>query len=197
MHSRTRAPGEGLLPADVSLTLSHGSETVVLRPERPEDADFLAALFRDIALRELERMPIDDAMKESLVRMQFASQTATYRQQYPAARFDIVERHGVPIGRIVIDPGTDVGCIVDFALIRECRAHGLGSAILGAVLDRFAELRRRVLCKVLADNVASLRMCRRAGFVQIGDMPPLVQLEWRPALRSGSAPSDATRNGSD
>jgi RimJ/RimL family protein N-acetyltransferase len=178
-HNRDAAHGEAPLLAG----------EITLRPERPDDAGFLSALFRSAA--PLAAMPVDDAVKETLLRMQFASQIATYRSQYPRARFDIVEQRGRPIGRMVVDPGGETGCIVDFALLRECRGQGLGSVILAVVLARFAELGRSVRCNVLAQNEASLRMCRRVGFVQIDAIAPFVQLEWRPPKTDMPAGADA------
>jgi RimJ/RimL family protein N-acetyltransferase len=151
---------------------------IVLRPEQSGDADFLYVLFRSHMLAELAMMPVDAATKEQLVRMQFDSQTATYRAQYPHARFDIVEQDGAPIGRLIVDSGGEAGCIVDFALLPEHRGGGLGTAIIAAVLR---EQCRPVLCTVLYNNEASLRMCRRVGFVQIGGELPFLQLEWRPS----------------
>jgi len=180
LNSRAGKPGEDLLPVANPLVLGLGEPSIVLRPEREDDATFLANLFRATAGRELSLIAIDAAMKESLIRLQFASQTATYRAQYPAARFDIIEQGGVPIGRIVIDPGIEAGRIVDIALTPERRTRGLGTAILAAVLERFARRQQRVLCQVLAGNEPSLRMCHRVGFRSIGDVPPFVQLEWRP-----------------
>jgi RimJ/RimL family protein N-acetyltransferase len=173
-------PSEGFLFTTDAAILRIAGGDLVLRPERADDGGFLAALFRHSALADMALMPVDDATKEALVRMQFDSQTATYRSQFPQARFDIVERDGEPIGRIVIDPGIQAGCIVDFALLPDCQGHGLGTAILRAVLAQFAGLRRRVECKVLAGNEPSLRMCRRVGFVQTDEAPPFLQLEWRP-----------------
>jgi ribosomal protein S18 acetylase RimI-like enzyme len=170
-HNRDAAQGE-----DGALC-----RAITLRPERADDAGFLAALFRSSALPDLALLPLDDAMKDSLVQMQFASQTATYRSEQPHARFQIIEQRGKPIGRIVVDPGDEAGCIVDLALLPECRGQGLGSVILAAALEPFARLKRPVLCKVLASNEASLRMCRRVGFVQIESIPPFLQLEWRPS----------------
>jgi RimJ/RimL family protein N-acetyltransferase len=158
---------------------------IVLRPEHTADADFLYALFRSHMLAELALMPVDDAAKEQLVRMQFNSQTTSYRAQFPQARFDIVEQDGRPIGRLIVDSGGDAGCIVDFALLPERRGGGMGTAILAAVLR---EQCRPVLCKVLYNNEASLRMCRRVGFVQIDGELPFLQLEWRPPAGQGSAP---------
>lgn len=170
---------------------------IVLRPEREQDTAFLGGLFRTTAGRDLALMPIDEVMKESLLRMQFASQTATYRARFPAARFDIIEQGAVPIGRIVIDAGTTAGSIVDFALVPERRARGLGTAILAAVLERFARRQQPVTCQVLAGNEPSLRMCRRVGFRQTGDVAPFLQLEWRATnLTPDSAPSCGPQAGS-
>jgi len=180
LNSPAGAHGEGLLPVDAPLLLGLRDPPIVLRPEREQDAGFLADLFRTTAGRDLSLMPIDEAMKAALLRMQFASQAATYRAQYPAARFDIIEQDGVPIGRIVTDPGTEVGCIVDVALMPKQRARGLGTAILAAVLERFAHRRQRVQCQVLEGNEPSLRMFGRVDFRQVAHVPPFLHLEWRP-----------------
>jgi RimJ/RimL family protein N-acetyltransferase len=110
--------------------------------------------------------------------MQFNSQTVTYRAQYPAARFDIVERDGAPIGRLIVDDGAEAACIVDFALLPEHCGGGLGTAILAGVL---AGRTRPVWCQALCTNEPSLRICRRVGFVHIGGELPFLQLEWRPS----------------
>lgn len=149
------------------------------RPETEADEPFLFALFRSHTLVELAATPVDDTMRDALVRMQFRAQTSGYRAQFPNARFDILERADTPIGRLILDEGDAAGCIVDFALTAECRGRGIGVAILQSTLDRFARLRRPMRCTVLAHNEPSLRMCRRVGFRQIGEQPPFVELEWR------------------
>jgi RimJ/RimL family protein N-acetyltransferase len=164
------------------LVLQTARGQVVLRSEQSADADFLYDLFRSHMLTELALMPVDGATKEHLVRMQFNSQTATYRAQFSKARFDIVEQDSSPIGRLIVDTGEDASCIVDFALVPERRGAGLGTAILAAVLR---QQRQPVLSKVLYNNEASLRMCRRVGFVHIGGELPFLQLEWRPPAAAG------------
>lgn len=161
----------------VDLDTSHG--VFRLRPEVDADQPFLFALFRSHTLPELAAMPVDDATREVLVRMQFQAQTTGYRGQFPNARFDIVEQAGIPIGRLIVDEGGDAGCIVDFALSDDRRGRGFGVAILAAVLHRFAPLGRPMRCKVLAHNEPSIRMCRRLGFRQLHAIPPFLQLEWR------------------
>lgn len=168
--------------ADVSelVTLRTSRGDVVLRPERADDADFLFALFRSHALADLAAMPIDDAMKEALVRMQFASATATYRAAFEAARFDVIEQDGAAIGRLITDPGGVAACMVDYALIPERRGGGLGTAIIEAVLAQLAPQDRPMRVKVGVTNEASLRLCARLGFRRVDDEMPLLQLEWRP-----------------
>jgi RimJ/RimL family protein N-acetyltransferase len=153
---------------------------VVLRPEHAGDAGFLYALFRCHNLPAVSAMPVDEATRETLMRMQFESQTRSYRACYPEARFDIVERDGVAVGRLIVHADNAGGCIVDFGLLPDCQGAGLGTALLSAVLSELALHCPVVRCQVLWNNERSLRMCRRAGFTAAGEAPPFVQLEWRP-----------------
>lgn len=153
---------------------------VTFRPERPDDEALLFRLFCSWALEDLERLPLDDAMKQNMLRFQFAGQTATYRGAYPAASFDIIERGGVPIGRLIVDPGDArrPSCLVDFVLLPEQRNGGVGRAIIAAVLAEQASLGRKVRVNILQHNMPSRRMCAALGFVEVGQDPPFVQLEW-------------------
>jgi hypothetical protein len=102
----------------------------MLRPERLDDAGFLYALFHSHMQPGVAAMPVDDATKESLLRMQFRSQTMSYRAEYPEARFGILERDGVPFGRLVLDEADGVATFVDFARLPESRGGGLGTAVM-------------------------------------------------------------------
>jgi RimJ/RimL family protein N-acetyltransferase len=150
-----------------------------LRPERPEDADFLYELFCSHMLASVAAMPVDEAMKESLLRMQFRSQTASYRAEYPDGRFDILERDGVPFGRMVLHEANEVATFVDFALLPGERGAGLGTAVMVRLLDWVGERCAAARLSILWNNEASLRMTRRIGFVQVGETPPYVEMEWR------------------
>jgi RimJ/RimL family protein N-acetyltransferase len=155
---------------------------VTLRPERPDDEALLYRLFHSWAWDDLAQMPVDDATREQLVRFQFAGQMATYRTNYPKARFDIVEKDGQPIGRLIVEPGdaTTPACFVDYVILPERRNDGLGRAVIFAVLDEYARLGRKVRLKVLHHNQPSRRMCKALGFVEIEEMLPFIQLEWTP-----------------
>jgi RimJ/RimL family protein N-acetyltransferase len=170
-----------------SMTLRTSRGDLLLRPECQADAAFLLALFRSHALETLAAMPMDAATKEALVRMQFASATATYRAQYAAARFDIIERDGEPIGRLITDPGGATACMVDYALVPACRGAGLGTAIIAAVLEQVAPQDRPMRVSVAPTNRASLGLCARLGFQLVDDGTALLVLEWRPPGLRASA----------
>jgi RimJ/RimL family protein N-acetyltransferase len=150
-----------------------------LRPQRPDDADFLYALFRSHMLASVAAMPVDDAMKESLLAMQFRSQTQTYRTNYPGARFDILERDGVPFGQLVLHESAGVATFVDFALLPDERGGGLGTAVMARLLAWVGERCSRAKLDIVWHNEASLRMTRRIGFVQVGETLPHAHMEWR------------------
>lgn len=166
------------MSAPVVLRTAHGK--LRLRGEHADDAAFLFALFRSHALAPLAAMGADEATTEALVRMQFASASATYRAQHAAARFDIIERDGAPIGRLITDPGGATACMVDYALVAECRGGGLGTAIIAAVLEQLAPRDRPMRVTVAATNEASLRLCAKLGFRRVAEAGPLLVLEWRP-----------------
>ena len=103
----------------------------------------------------------------------------TYRAQYPDARFDILERDGIPFGRFILSENDGMATFVDFALLPGDRGAGLGTAVVRRMLDWVAERCAVVRLSILSNNEASLRMTRRVGFVQVGQAPPHVLLEWR------------------
>jgi len=160
---------------------------VTLRPEQPADEALLFRLFRSWALEDLDRLPADDATKENLLRFQFAGQMMTYRANYRAASFDIIERDGEPVGRLIVDPGNaqEPTCLVDFVLLPEARNDRLGRAIISAVLAEQASLGRKVRVKILWHNEPSQRMCAALGFVEIDREMPFIQLEWSAPRTTG------------
>jgi ribosomal protein S18 acetylase RimI-like enzyme len=111
---------------------------------------------------------------------QFEAQTVSYRNDFPQARFDIVELVGTPIGRIVVDrPGTMIH-IVDQAIVPNLRGRGIGTAIMRAILDDAAAAGLPVQLEVDSENDPSYRLYRRLGFMPIETLPFYLRLEWRP-----------------
>lgn len=159
---------------------------LTLRPEAGDEADaaFLFALFASTKAAEMAEMPLDDNGRMYLLRMQFRSMTASYRRQFPHARFEIVALDGAPVGRLVTDVQADCVYYVDIALLPECRGGGIATALMTAVLEEPRRLRLPARVKVMMTNAASLRLCRRLGMTVRAELPPFVELEWRQAPRT-------------
>jgi GNAT superfamily N-acetyltransferase len=149
-----------------------------MRPETAADTPFLLALFAAAKAPDMALMPMDTAGKQFLLQMQFRSMTATYRQQYPDARFEIVELDGEAVGRLITDLQPDCVYYVDIAVLPQRQGGGLATALMTAVLQEPRRLGLPGRVKVMAGNIASLRLCQRLGMTKRREVPPFVELEW-------------------
>jgi len=154
---------------------------LTLRPERDDEADrtFLFALFVATKAADMEAMPIDAAAKEFLLRAQYRSMSATYRRDFRNARWEVVEFMREPVGRIISDVDDRCVTYVDIALLPRAQGRGLATSLMMRALEEPRRLGLPARVNVLAQNVASLKLCERLGFVRLADAPPFVRLEWR------------------
>ncbi len=143
--------------------------TLTMRPERDEDDAFLFALFRSHAGRELRQAGLPDAALDTMIGFQYRAQTMTHRGQFPDAAYSIIESDGAPIGRLIeADEGARV-YFVDFALLPERQAKGLGTAFIERVADEWGRKGRAARVEVQIANLPSLKLCRNLGFVPIAE----------------------------
>jgi GNAT superfamily N-acetyltransferase len=162
-------------------SLSPVDDALSLRPARDDEADrtFLYALFVETKAADMAAMPIDGAAKDVLLQMQYRSMTATYRHEYPSARWEVVELAGEPVGLLVTDLGDRCITYVDIELSPRVQGRGLATRVMTQALEEPRRLGLPARVNVLAQNGASLRLCDRIGFVKVGEQPPFVRLEWR------------------
>ena len=164
---------------DESIEIVSPRGVLRLRPEREEDQAFRFRLFCD-ARPDLALLPLAAAAREQLMTMQFRAQTMSYRAQFPAARFDIIELEGAPIGRIIVDRSGTAAHIVDQALSPPFRNLGIGSTIMRALMDEAERAWLPLRLQVASDNAAALRLYLRLGFVPGGASGMFhTMLEWR------------------
>jgi ribosomal protein S18 acetylase RimI-like enzyme len=154
---------------------------VTLRAERPEDDGFLFRLFKLNNIGILHQAGLPQATIDQLIVMQHRSQKAAYRGMFASALFWIVVREGEPIGRYIEHVEDSAIYIVDVALLPDHQGQGIGPALVRAT-QLACELRG--LCaraKVMLNNVHSLKMLSRLGFVDSGaDAHAYTTLFWFP-----------------
>lgn len=143
--------------------------SVRMRPEGQQDERFLFELFRSHAARQLTQAGLNDAAIDTMMQFQFRSQTQTYRDHYPDAVYSIIESEGRSIGRLIEEDEGECVYFVDFALLPERQAKGLGTAFIEQVADEWAAKGRAARVEVQYHNEPSLKLCRKLGFTQIED----------------------------
>jgi ribosomal protein S18 acetylase RimI-like enzyme len=151
---------------------------VRLRPERDDDRDFRYRLFCDSRQPEFA-LVFPPPVYQQVMAHQFQAQTASYRNDFPRARFDIIELAGEPIGRIVVDRRGTMVYIVDQAIVPALRGRGIGTAIMRAVMAEAQAAGLPVRLMVASDSEAALRLYVRLGFVPIRTVQFHTELEWR------------------
>lgn len=149
---------------------------LTMRPETSADEEFRLALFAQ-SRPDLALLP--EPVRASIVPMQFRAQIAGYRAQFPAARYDILERDGERVGRLVHDRSQNELHLIDIALLPALRNQGLGTAVLHALMNdaRAAGIAMRLA--VAEGNPAARRLYERLGFVAIERRPADTVMEWR------------------
>lgn len=140
-----------------------------LRAETADDDAFLLALFVSTREAEMEQVLHWTAeQKQTFLAQQFAAQRHHYRTQIAGCSFEVIERHGKPVGRLYLEVRETQIHIVDIALVPESRAQGLGRALIEAFIGTAARSDRGVGIFVEKNNPA-LGLYRRLGFTEIRD----------------------------
>lgn len=153
-----------------------------LRPITDADAGFLFRLYASTREEEMKLTDWTEEEQAAFLRMQFDAQHRHYQEHYAGARFDLVVADGEPIGRLYVDrsPERFPGEIrlVDIALVPERRGRGLGSRLLGELMDEARDADKRLTIHVETFNPA-MRLYERLGFRPISEYGMYHLMEWR------------------
>ncbi|PYI94237.1 MAG: GNAT family N-acetyltransferase [Verrucomicrobia bacterium] len=151
---------------------------ISLRPITPEDTAFLARVYASSRAEELAPTGWSDEQKEIFCRKQFDAQTAYYSVNYPGASFQVIERDGVPIGRLYVVRWEKEIRIVDITVLPEFRGGGIGTELLRDLRDEARSAGKSLTIHVERFNRA-LQLYQRLGFKQIEDKGVYLLMEWR------------------
>ena len=116
--------------------------------------------------------------KIAFLESQFALQRYHYRKYYGASEFAVIEKNGVPVGRIYIDRQNSVLVVVDIALLPEYRGQGAGTAFMQAVCAEARAAGKKVSICVEKFNPAQ-SLYRRLGFREVSEEGIHWIMEWR------------------
>ena len=154
------------------------SPPLSLRPIREEDQPFLRDLYGSTREAELALTNWDADQKAAFVAMQFEAQHRYYQEQYVGSTFDIVMLGEEPVGRLYVARWADQIRVIDISLLPARRGHGLGTRLLGALLDEGRAAALPVTIHVERFNRA-LGLYERLGFRPIGEHGVYWLMRWR------------------
>jgi len=139
------------------------ASSVTLRPVGPDDHDFLLEVYASTRAEELALVPWTSEQRDVFVRSQFAAQQEHYAQKYPAASHDIILFEGRPVGRLYVARLDQEIRIIDITLMPGERNAGIGSYLIGQLLDEAKRFGKVTRIYVEEFN-PSLRLFERLGF---------------------------------
>src|SRR3954462_1944711 len=151
--------------------------SVNLRPITPADDPFLARVYASTRWDELAPTGWSDEEKTVFCRRQFDAQSAHYRENYPGASLQVIEKAGVPIGRLYVAHWEREIRIMDIALLPEHRGSGIGTKLLRELQEEARTAGKSLTIHVERFNRA-LRLYQRLGFRQVEDKGVYLLMKW-------------------
>jgi len=167
-------------PPEFELPTALLSQGYRLRPETDDDIPFLMALYASTREEELRPVPWPDEMKAAFCAQQFQAQRSYYYATIEHCRFDVIERHGEPVGRLYLQNRPTRLHIVDIVLVAAMRGQGLGTAILEALHALGRRTGRAVGIMVEINNPAQ-NLYRRLGYRDVHNHGLYLEMEWLPS----------------
>lgn len=152
---------------------------LVLRPVEARDDEFVYRVYASTRADEMALVNWTAEQQEAFLRMQVSAQTDHYKIHYPQAKYHIIEREDVPIGRLITERSKDDILIIDIALLPEYRNMGIGTAILTDLMHAATGESRQIVLRVEFFNPA-LHLYARLGFVKTREMSIYHEMVWTP-----------------
>ncbi len=159
------------------MSTAAGTLGLTTRPATTDDEPFLRALF-ETAKPELQLIPLPPEQLRALIDMQWRAQRAGYATTSPGAADLVLELDGVPVGRLLLDRGTDAFTVVDLAVLPQHRGHGIASAAVTSVIEQ-ADAQSLPVRLHVSNGSPAYRLYERLGFVPAGGTAMDVLMERR------------------
>ncbi len=171
--------------------LAHGIPGgVSLRAAVDSDLPYLRQLYAGTRETEMAQVPWPPATKRAFLDQQFALQHAHYIGHFPGARFLLLQRGSVPVGRYYLWRDEADLLIVDISLVRQVQGQGIGGALIGRTQVLAVGHGRGVRLSVRRDNEAARRLYERLGFLPVPGGEEAMHLTLRWQAPTGTAPQN-------
>jgi len=152
---------------------------IACRPATEADLPVLAETYVSTRAEEVAQTGWPLEAQHRFLTQQFEAQHLHYRAHYPNAEWLVIERDGVPLGRLYLEEWEREIRLIDIALLPHARGGGIGGALVEDVIDAAAARGKAVSIHVERMNPA-MRLYLRLGFAKV-DEHGIYDLMERPA----------------
>jgi GNAT superfamily N-acetyltransferase len=164
--------------------------TLDLRPVGPSDDEFLVAVYASTREEELSQVEWPEGQREAFVRWQAEMQRREYELRFPDAEYNVVLVDERPAGRLWIGRDAEQVRLLDIALLPEFQNRGVGTLLLGLLIDEARRTGKALRHMILVTNDGARRFYERLGFEVIEVVNgAYLHMEWRRVAATGA---DAT-----
>ncbi|MFM0503789.1 GNAT family N-acetyltransferase [Paraburkholderia caffeinilytica] len=171
-------------PARSKIPAADG-DALCLCAATPADRVFLREVFISTREAEFVGSGLSEQQINALLAEQFELQDGYYRRHYPAARFDVVMKGDIPVGRLYHYWGGGELRIIDIALLQDYRGARIGTQIVHALITRAAQRGLPATLYVEAVNPVK-SLYQRLGFRKRGENGIYEQFHREPAPFDGA-----------
>jgi ribosomal protein S18 acetylase RimI-like enzyme len=162
--------------------LEPGNASLFLRPITEPDKELLKRIYGSTRLKEMEMVPHwKESEKTAFIQQQFEAQHVYYQDNYKGAYFWVIEKTGIPIGRLYLHPEYSKNSIriIDITLLPEFRRQGIGEQLLKDIIALGCKTGRPVSIHVESFNPA-INLYKRLGFRIVDEKNGVYYLmEWK------------------
>ena len=150
------------------------------RDIQERDKTLLREIYGSTRQEELDKgTNWNDEQKRHFIDQQFSVQHEYYQKNFSDAKFYIIEKEEVAIGRLYIDFSENEPVrIIDITILPEWRNKNIGSSILNEILKKAGSNNLNVSIHVEAFNPA-MNLYKRLGFRKVSETNGIYHLmEW-------------------
>jgi ribosomal protein S18 acetylase RimI-like enzyme len=158
---------------------------ITLKNIQPADEEFLFAVYASTRVDEMALVNWSQEEKDTFLWMQFKTQGQYYKEIYPDAQYQMIQLENKPVGRLYVQRRKNEIRIIDIALLPEFRKRGIGSTLLGGILEEGKNQNLPVTIHVERFNPA-LHLYERLGFRQMEDKGVYYLMECTPMIMENS-----------
>jgi len=152
---------------------------VELRPADAADEAFLFEVYAAARREPLGPLGWDRATVDAFLRTQYEAEQRDWQHHHTGAECHVILREGEPVGRLYLARGDHEMRVMDITLLPEWRGQGIGTALIGELLDEARRTRRTVRAHVERTSPA-VALYLRLGFLHAATRGTTLLMEWTP-----------------